>query len=229
MSNTAHDGHRNRLREKFLSDPNVLEDHELIELLLFYVIPRSNTNERAHDLLDRFGSIKGILAAGIPALCGIKDIGKSSATFIRVISEVLSRYEKSSTQTETPLSSVATLGAYLRSLFVGTTNEITYLLLFDASKRMILCKKISEGHATASSIDMRDILELAILNNASGAILAHNHPGGKAIPSGDDIATTNKANTLLEAINVQLIEHFIVAGDECRPILKPNSAKFENM
>jgi DNA repair protein RadC len=94
---------------------------------------------------------------------------------------------------------------------------------------MILCKKISEGHATASSIDMRDILELAILNNASGAILAHNHPGGKAIPSGDDIATTNKANTLLEAINVQLIEHFIVAGDECRPILKPNSAKFENM
>ena len=79
MSNSTHDGHRKRLRAKFLSAPETLEDHELLELLLFYSIPRANTNEIAHRLLSRFGSIKGVVNAGLPALKEIDGIGECRA------------------------------------------------------------------------------------------------------------------------------------------------------
>ena len=229
MEKCTHAGHRNRLKERFIASPKTLEDHELIELLLFYVIPRANTNETAHKLINRFGSIKGIFDAGIPALSSVDGVGEKSAVFIRVVSEILTRYERCSADFSTPLSSVSELGAYLRSLFVATDNEISYLLLFDSSKRLILCKKVGEGHATENSISTRDIAFLALSNNANGAILVHNHPGGKPIPSGEDISTTNHLKWMLDSMGVQLIDHFIVAGNECRPILNANNAKFNNI
>ena len=193
-----HDGHRERLRNKFITSPDSLEDHELLELLLFYAIPRCNTNETAHDLIDRFGSLQGVLDANLSSLVGVKDVGNKTALYLRVVSEVLSRYERASHELSGQIDTYAELGDYLRSLFVGTENEQTFLLLFDNSKRLILCEKIGEGYSSGNVISMRDIAYLALSNNAAGVVLAHNHPNGRATPSGEDIMATNRLKVRTE-------------------------------
>ena len=228
MATASHDKHRERLRARFLNAGNSFEDHELLELLLFYAIPRVNTNEIAHDLIARFGSLRGVLDAGLPALKSVNGIGENSAIYLRAISELLLRYERASTNTYSPLRSKPELAAYLRSLFVGTESEISYVILFDAGKRVLLCKKLSEGYSTGNTISMREIISLALNNNAAGIILAHNHPSGKAIPSGDDIESTNIIKSMLDKIDIQLIDHFIVAGDAICPIINYHHAQFYN-
>ncbi len=219
MASAPHSQHRERLRARFLSAGESFEDHELLELLLFYSIPRVNTNETAHELISRFGSLKGVLDASYSALRTVNGVGDNSALYLRAISELLLRYERSSCEVKNPLSSNYALGRYLCSLFVGTENEISYLLLFDNSKRLLLCEKLSEGYSSGNIIYMRQIVSLALNNNAAGAILAHNHPSGKPIPSGEDLAVSNQVRSMLERLGVQFIDHFIVAGNECRPII----------
>jgi len=219
MAERPHDEHRKRLRARVLSAGESFEDHELLELLLFYAIPRVNTNEIAHELIKRFGSLKGVLDASYLSLRTVEGIGDNSALYLRAISELLLRYERSSNYTDNPLSSNYALGRYLCSLFVGTENEISYLLLFDNSKRLILCAKISEGYSSVNTVYLRKIITLALENNAAGVILAHNHPSGKALPSGEDIEVTSCLKGMYEKLGIQFIDHFIIANDECRPII----------
>lgn len=224
----SHGGHRERLRNKFRTAPESLEDHELLELLLFYAIPRCNTNDTAHALIDRFGSLRGVLDANIPSLMGVKDVGNKTATYLRVISETLARYERSAFDGGLVFGSNTELGRYIKSLFVATDSELTYLLLFDNSQRLLLCEKIGEGHSSGNSISLRDITLLALSNNAAGVVIAHNHPNGKATPSGEDIVTTNRLNTVLDSMGIVLIDHFIVAEDECVPIIHYDKAHLFN-
>lgn len=224
----VHDGHRERLRNRFLASPSSFEDHELLELMLFYVVPRKNTNELAHALLERFGSLKCVLDAGIPALKSVKDMGDNSALFIRVIAEVLLRYERCDYETTDSFSSYALLGKYMRSLFVGTENEITYLILLDNANRLLSCKKIAEGYSCGNTISYREISVEAVLQNAAAAILVHNHPNGKPIPSGEDITATAKIKEILTALGVTFIDHFIVAKGKCMPILSCEKAPLYN-
>jgi DNA repair protein RadC len=222
-----HDGHRERLRNKFITSPDSLEDHELLELLLFYVIPRCNTNETAHDLIARFGSLRGVLDANMSSLVGVKDIGDKTALYLRVVAEVLSRYECAAHDLSGPIN-YAELGDYLRSLFVGTENEQTFLLLFDSSNRLLLCEKIGEGYSSGNVISMRDIALLSLSNNAAGVVLAHNHPNGRATPSGEDIMATNRLKGLLSSMDIALLEHFVIAGKECVPIIHYDKAHLFN-
>lgn len=220
----THDGHRQRLRNRFLASPESFEDHELLELILFYSIPRKNTNEIAHRLLTRFGSVKGVLNASVDALTEIDDIGESTAIYIKAISALVLKYHISEQRSDDLLKSPASLSMFLKSLFIGTENESSYILLFDNSKRLLTCTKIGEGFSMEHTMSMRKAALTAISSNAASAILVHNHPNGKAFPSGDDIHATNRAKMLLEALGILLLEHFIVAGDECRPIINVQRA-----
>ena len=224
----VHDGHRKRLRTKFIKDPSSLEDHELFELLLFFSIPRVNTNEIAHELLKRFGSIKDIIDTGYNTLQSVDGIGESSALLLRIMSEITARYERSKYQDIFRLDSHATLAAYLRSLFVGAENEVMYLLMFDNSKHLLACEKIAEGTACSAKVSIRKIASLSMAYNATAVILAHNHPNGRAIPSGNDLATTNSARMVLSGLDIFLAEHFIVAGDACTPIINNDKAGLYN-
>jgi DNA repair protein RadC len=220
----THDGHRKRLKNRFLNSPESFEDHELLELILFYAIPRKNTNETAHKLLNRFGSIKGILDASTEALCEIDDIGPNSALYIKAIASLLLRYENSDIKSDGLLKSPVALSSFLKNLFIGTENEISYILLFDNSKRLITCEKIGEGFSLEHTLSLRKITSCALSSNAVSAILVHNHPNGKAFPSGEDIHATNRIRLLLEPLGITLMEHFIVAGEECLPIINSQSA-----
>ena len=220
----THDGHRKRLKSRFLNAPESFEDHELLELILFYSIPRKNTNEIAHNLLSRFGSIKGILNASIEALCEIEDIGQSSALYIKAIAALLMRYESSEIKSDGLLKSPAALSSFLKNLFIGTQNEMSYILLFDNSKRLITCEKIGEGYSLEHTLSLRKIASCALSSNAVSAIIVHNHPTGRAIPSGEDIHSTNRIKHILEPLGITLMEHFIVAEGECLPILNVQNA-----
>lgn len=221
----THDGHRKRLRTRFITSAESFEDHELLELILFYAIPRKNTNEIAHRLLLRFGSLKGVLDASAQALTDVEDIGESTAIYIKAISALVLKYHISEQKSEDLLKTPDALATFLKSLFIGTQNESSYILLFDNSKRLIICSKIGEGFSMEHTLSMRKAALTAITSNATSAILVHNHPNGRAFPSGDDIHATNKAKMILEALGITLMEHFIVANDECRPIINSHRAE----
>ena len=224
-----HEGHRERLRERFLESPDSFADHELIEFLLCFSIPRRNTNDISHELFNKFGSIKGILNANMEALITTEGIGETSAIFFRAIAELLSRYEKEKHYTKTPLGSPRALVDYLRSLFVGTSNEITYMLGFDSSQNLVLSKKVAEGYSCGNVMSIRDMTLTAISSNVAGIILAHNHPNGKAIPSGEDITTTNALKRSFNLHGIDFIEHFIITDTQCYPILNANNAALYNI
>ncbi|MBP3376339.1 MAG: DNA repair protein RadC [Clostridia bacterium] len=219
MAKNPHDNHRERLRARFLAAGESFEDHELLELMLFYCIPRVNTNEIAHRLLERFGSIKGVFNAGPLALMTVDGIGESSALYIRAISEAISRYSRCSIDTRKLLDSREILYEYMQSLFIGTNRETFYLILLTAGKRLILCEKVGKGNAIGASIDPRSICQLAINTEAAFAIVAHNHPDGKAIPSGEDLQLSEHLEWMFNEMQIKLIDHFIVAENKCVPIL----------
>lgn len=223
----THDGHRKRLRGRFLNSPDSLEEHELLELILFYSIPRKNTNEIAHDLLNRFGSVKGVLDADVNALTDVRDVGEKTALHIKAIARLLSKYTVAEQKSDGLLKSPTALTIFIKGLFIGTQNELSYILLFDNSKRLVACEKIGEGFSMEHNLALRKAVLSAITSNATSAILVHNHPNGRAIPSRDDIYATNKAKMILESLGITLMEHFIVADDECCSIVNQKSPLIE--
>ena len=214
---TVHDGHRERLRKKFRQ--GTLEDHELLELLLFFSIPRRNTNEIAHALLKRFGSLSAVLRADESALQSVEGIGATSALQIRTVAEMMSRCARQQIDDRQLLSSFSELSSYLQSLFIGSLREKTFLLLFNASNRLVACEMLGEGNATLVPVCLRRVIELALQKGAAAAVLAHNHADGIVAPSEEDARATERIGDALEGVGVRFIEHYIVTPDRCIPIL----------
>ena len=221
----CHSGHRQRMLEKLTKyGAEHFENHELFEMLLFYSIPRVNTNEIAHRLTDRFGSVRGILDADIDELCSIEGVGRKSAELIKLVAEMHLRCSTEKIDTTKQFTKYSQVCEYLNTKYIGVSKEIVYLLIFNNSMRLIATEKIGEG--TANSVALRSdmVLRCAYSYNSVNVILAHNHPGGKAIPSGEDITATGLIKNHIAAYGVNLIEHFIVADGKCTPIIHGNKA-----
>ena len=221
----CHSGHRQRMLEKLVNfGAEHFENHELVEMLLFYAIPQINTNEIAHRLIDRFGSVRGILEADIDALCSVDGIGIKSAELIKIATELCIRAATEKIDTTKQFTKYSQVCEYLNTKYIGVSKEIVYLLIFNNSMRLIATEKIGEG--TANSVALRSdmVLRCAYSYNSVNVILAHNHPGGKAIPSGEDITATGLIKNHIAAYGVNLIEHFIVADGKCTPIIHGNKA-----
>lgn len=220
-----HDGHRGRIRKKFMSGDS-LEDHEILEMVLFSSIPRANTNDLAHHLIDRFGSLRGVFDANALALQDVEGIGPSSAFLIRLIAECISRYSIEGQDTRDLLNNRVRLEEYLRALFIGCDYEKAMILFFNAAGRLIETHPLGDGEVNLVHLSTRQILTAATQVNAASAILVHNHPNGVLYPSDKDLAATMKIAEALKSVQVALIDHFIVVGNQCRPMLyyKENDA-----
>ncbi|MBQ3587139.1 MAG: RadC family protein [Oscillospiraceae bacterium] len=211
----VHDGHRARLKDRFLSQGlEGFEEHNVLELLLFYSIPRMDTNEIAHNLLDKFGSISAVFDASAEELCSVKGISMHTATLIKLIPELFSLYHTDKTRSIQTITSTEEAGRFFIPRFYGKSVEEVYLLLLDDKRKILKCEKISEGIVNLSKISVKKIVSLAINCNATGAILAHNHPAGLALPSREDRLTTQKVFYALETVNVRLCDHIIVADND---------------
>lgn len=216
-----HDGHRNRLRERYeRSGLEDFADHEIIELLLTYAIPRGDVNPQAHALIRKFGSVSGVLDADRQELETVDRVGHKASLFLKMLPELFRRYQTDKVDNRAPFDTVAKLGEYLHGLYVGVTVERVYLILLDNSLRMIDCVNLGDGAVNCSSITVRCIAEKALLNHAAAVVLAHNHPKGMAIPSGSDLEVTQTVESALETVGVPLLEHMIVTENSYATIMR---------
>ncbi|MFI3227822.1 MAG: DNA repair protein RadC [Clostridia bacterium] len=211
---SVHQGHRNRVKEKFLENGfRGMHPHEKLEFLLFFSIPRGDTNPIAHNLLERFGNIAGVFDATIEELSKVKGVGINTAILIKAIPQFAREYAES-TRTLNIISSTTEAGKHMLPKFIGCTRETLYITLLDNKSNVIKDVFISEGTVNQVSVNVRKIIELSIKYEASRVILGHNHPNGLALPSLADEYTTNKVRDALALIGVDLFDHIVVADDD---------------
>lgn len=211
---SIHDGHRQRLKQRFLEEGlDHFSQVQVLELLLFYAIARKDTNPIAHALLDRFGSLAQVLEAPVEELRKVPGVGDSAATLIHLAKELGRYYQVSRGSNVCILPTLDDCAHYLIPYFYGRTLETVYLLCLDAKCKVLCCREIGEGSVNSAGISVRKVVETALGANASSVVLAHNHPSGLAIPSNEDIHTTRRIAAALRSVEIQLVDHIIV-GDE---------------
>lgn len=210
-----HDGHRKRLEQRFLQHGLAsFEPVNVLELLLFFTYKRGDTNEVAHRLLDRFGSFSGVLNAPYDALLAVEGVGPASATLLRLVRESAQVYLSDRGQKGVSLTSTADAGDYVAPRFVGCVNEEVQVVLLDDKNKVLRTAKLFEGTVNMAPITIKKVVAEVIATNATGVILAHNHPGGLALPSANDRIATRELEQALKLINVRLVDHIIVADDD---------------
>jgi len=211
----VHEGHRERLKKRLLEQGlDVFDDHNVLELLLFFALPRVDTNPLAHELLNNFGSLEKVMEAPAEELAKISGIGENAVALLKLIPEVSRRYMMDKNRFDDILDSTDKAGAYLLSRFLYERDEVVYVVCLDAKCKVICCKALFHGVANSAEISVRKIAELALAKNATSIIIAHNHTSGIALPSVEDELTTKKVKTALSAMGIALVDHIIVADTD---------------
>ncbi len=214
VKDNVHDKHRIRVREKvFEYGFSQLKDHEVLELLLFYVIPRGDTNKTAHNLIDWFGDLNGVLNADIPELCQVAGVAEKSALMIKTVGEICRRSQKTTVDRRVLYKTHDDYCKLAISLLVGESKEKVVAFCLNASGRVKSQVVVSEGTENTSFIDTRKIVQAAMGCDATTVVLAHNHPVGSGEPSASDLDATRSLSVTLRKLGVMLADHIIV--DEC--------------
>ena len=210
-----HTGHRERMKAEFLA--RGLEgwpDHRVLELLLFYTIPQGDVNDLAHELVERFGSLAGVLDASVEELKKVKGVGGHTAVFLRMLPAVLGRYQGARTRLSAIINSPEEAYAWLEPYFFGARNEMVYVLCLDGKRQVLGVRKVAEGSIELAEVNTRRIAEEAIGLRAAQIYVAHNHVSNLAIPSQADWLTTDTLRGALRPIGIELIDHLVfVDGD----------------
>lgn len=214
-NNSLHTGHRDRLRQRFIKEGlDGFNEINALELLLFYCVPRKDTNDLAHRLLDRFGSYSNVLNAPYEELKKVYGVSDYVATYLKLQGEAVRYYLTNRKIDGTVVRTSADYGELLCTYFEGRPNEMVFLLCLDAKCKVICCREIAEGSVNIAGVSIRKIVDAALSSNATSVVLAHNHPSGIAVPSGEDIHTTFQAYEALRAVEVILLDHVIVADGD---------------
>lgn len=211
-----HEGHRERLKKRFLAEGlDNFEPHAILEMILFYSVPRRDTNPIAHRLLDYFGgSLIRVFDAPIEELVKVKGVGMNTATLIKLFPEVCRRYLMEMKETGEIIKSSKDAAKCFIPMFLGRTSEMVAIICIDAKGKILFCNTIFEGTVNATAVSIRRFVEVAVRYAATDIIMAHNHPGGLAIPSEEDIVITKKVADALKTVNINLLDHIIVSGSD---------------
>ncbi len=208
-----HEGHRQRLTERLLREG--LEgsaEHEILEYLLFHVIPRADTNAVANRLIGAFGSLSGVLEADVKDLERTEGIGRRAAAYLTMFPELFRAYERSKLKKRPCIKSLKDACAFARSLLFGKPYEQFYVIWLDTQGRVIHYERLSEGDMQEAPVNIGKLAAGAIRHRAVKGIVAHNHPGGDVTPSGADISATHDIRSALGTLGIELIDHIII-GD----------------
>ena len=208
----AHDGHRQRMREKFIKNGRQgLAEHEFLEMLLYYALPRRNTNELAHELLDRFGSVAEIMDADMSEL-NEAGLTQNAAVFFKLMKEAGRSYYLERDKNPRFIT-IGDAAEYITKLLYGEKSEQLHIFLLDMRMQLTAHKKLAEGGIDSVCLDSRALLRTVLSANAAYAILAHYHPTGSPSPTRSDVALTRTVMELLSGVDVKLCDHIIVAGN----------------
>lgn len=214
---SIHDGHRVRMKRRFREEGlDNFNEVNALELLLFYCVPRQDTNPLAHKLLDHFGSFDRVLDATPAELEKISGVGENISTFLHLVKESWRFYHISQTHPNQNriLSTAEACGDFLMPRFLGRRDEMVYMLCLDAKCKLLCCKEVGQGSVNSASVPIRRIVEIALGANATTVVLAHNHPSGIALPSPEDIFTTRRLDHALRSVDIGLADHIIYAEDD---------------
>ncbi len=228
MESKIHSGHRERLKKQFLkSGLSFLEAHQVLELLLFYSIPRKDTNPLAHTLLNTFGDLPHVLDAPVEDLCRIDGISEHSAILLNLCGKLLPRYQMERQNSITSFSCIEETGAFLQSFFLNEPKEKSVVLFLNNRFDLLGYVVLSTGTLTGTSARAREIAELAIRKQATGVVLSHNHPAGFAVPSSQDLQTTQYLIRALKLMEITLWDHLIFSN--CDYISLRQSPRFSSV
>lgn len=210
----VHEGHRKRLRERFLREGlDGFEDHNALELLLFNSIPQKDTNVEAHRLLDTFGSFPAVFDAEYEDLCKVQGVGPKTAALIKLMPALFRKYEVAKLNSDYEVLNTASLAAEFASkYFKGVTVEKLYALYLDANCRKLSFEEISSGSVCSTPLNNRLIAKYAYDTNAASVILIHNHPSGISAPSRKDVDVTVQVADVLAAVGIRLSDHIILGN-----------------
>ena len=212
---SIHDGHRQRLKARFLEEGlDGFTQVQALELLLFYCIPRKDTNPIAHALISHFGSFSQVLEAPVAELCKVPGVSENTALFLHLNREMGRFYLVDRISKNTILDTLEACASYMVPHFYGRSVETVFLLCLDAKCKVLCCKEMGEGSVNSAGISGRKILETALNANATSVVLAHNHPSGLALPSEEDVQTTRRIAAALQTVEIHLVDHIIVADDD---------------
>ena len=215
MSGNLHEGHREKMRDRFIRDKGFenFEDHQILELLLFYANARGDTNPLAHTLLDTFGSLKGVLEARPEQLMAVEGIGKQAATLISMVVPLTRVWNRCAMEVPDRIGNSREAENYCLSILAGERTERFYVVSLNAKCNVLGRRKISEGSLSEVSAYPRMVMETALNYNAHSVLLCHNHPGGTCAPSPEDISSTIQLQRLLNGVGILVLDHIIVAGN----------------
>lgn len=215
VSKNLHSGHRQRVKKQF--DENGfkgMNDHEVLEMLLFFGIPHKNTNELAHRLIQHFDGLPGVFAADRKELAGFKDMTENASYLIKMILPLYRIYSEALFKEKPVLKTQEEVVAFLKNLYADKAHtECIYVLFFDSKNTLITYRILGEGDINSSVVDYRKLASMVLETKASSIVISHNHPHGISLPSGDDVNVTKVLVPFLDTLKVTLLDHIILAED----------------
>lgn len=208
-----HEGHRERMWERLYAYGDSMSDHELLEVLLFYAIPRKNTNLVAHELLAAFGSLRGLFSASPEEIEKVAGVGRKTADFIRLVGLFMARCGKAREE-KTGLSSLADVQNFVRARFRDADRERAEIYFIDAHFRLLCAKTFTDFSRAQVAFDARDLNSLLGTVRPNAIILAHNHPSGDATPSSADDSAVREAAGVCRINAVNLLDSVIYGSEQ---------------
>lgn len=210
----VHAGHRQRLRTRFIENGlDSFEDHNALELFLFYAIPNRDVNDLAHNLINEFGSLSAVFDANYEDLCKVKGISEYSASLIKLLPALAGRYEQGKVSADSIIfDSPEKIAEYMSGIYFGKTNEELYMVCLDSACRLIKCIKLGSGDIDKVSISYRSIAEKALAVKAVNVILVHNHVSGITAPSTQDVVFTLNVVSAMSSIGIRISDHIIMGN-----------------
>lgn len=213
----THEQHRERLRKRFRAEGgfNNFEEHNVLEMILFYAIPRKDTNEIAHRLLNEFGSFSNVLNAPYESLVKVEGIGEGAATFLKMLPEVCRRYMKGDeSEKKKYIKNTQQAIEFVKPYFIGYEEEMVLLICLDGKGEVKRVCEVAKGESTSVSVSLGKILSEFLITNTHGLLLAHNHPHGFAAPSNEDVLLTQQLGDALKTFELAFCDHIIVSKDD---------------
>lgn len=204
-------GHRNRLRERLIkASRQAFADHELLELLLTYAIPRKDTKGIAKKLIKRFGSFSAVFDQPPERLSEVEGMGPQAATFLLAIKAIMARYFEEGVEQTTKIAKPEDVAQFVRLQLGAEPRECLMVMCLNDKKRLLYHVTIIEGTVDRAPFYPREILKAALLRDATGIIMVHNHPSGDPAPSENDLRITQKLEALSREFDIKLYDHLIV-------------------
>lgn len=209
----VHKGHRNRVRDRFIEYGfEGFTQYQILEFILFHSIPQGDTNELAHRLIDRFGSIEGVLKAEFDELIEVNGVGKVTAAMLMIHRE-LNKFLNTNDCKGEYLPNAVAVGEFCCRYFQNHIVEEAILIFINGRRKIEAVERISRGTETKTALSPRNVMKYALRHSGCHIILSHNHPNGNPAPSNNDILATNQLIAAMKQFDIEIIDHIVCGGD----------------